>query len=780
MKKTQALIVPALLWGFGIILAKLTSIPLIIVILVISFCFLLSFFKLTRLLGLSLIVVFLAVFRYEIPSMYPLNHIKSVLEKQANIKQPIIGMIVSEVRPKDEGYSFLLELRQVKDKEIRGRIKFFSFTKELEYGDVISTVATINHINGPTNPGSIDYQRIFELKKIYGSGWSLTPVKIIGQEGSIFQKIVNDIRQLLRKRIEERFGEYSGFIKAIIIAERDDIEDRRNIMNRAGLSHLLAVSGLHVGLITLILSLVLNAVIHKRNINRIIIMIFLIAYAGICLWAPSVTRAALMINLYLLAKIIQQKPDANNILFSSLLIILIVNPDQLFSVGLQMSYLAVFVLLNILPKVKFIKLKKKDLKLMSIWKKLVNGCLLLVFTSFILNLFFAPLTAFHFHQFGFNGIAGNLLGIPLLTLILSLSLIILSVPNLLLVVFQASFKVVMIIFDTWSQLIAALPLHFDCIFLNIPMFILSYCSIISIYYIFKSNRKMRKVFIIATAIFISTFFFLGRKGTDKLIITFFDCGLGDMALIQTPENNSILIDTGPPEKELGTFKSSALPYFQQNAISSIDYVVLTHAHNDHYGGMFTLLQNINVERLVVTDEFQNRNIWSRLSQRTEKCSLLTISDTLSLKIDQIKLKIIHPDLKFQDSNINNLSIVSRLDYKDISVLFSGDLELEGEVHLLSYYDKFLNCDILKVGHHGSKTASSTDFIRAVDPQYAVISTSKKNRFNFPHKITLKNFKFLGNNLMITGYDGACQIFSDGNSIQINTFLSQKCLVDNGI
>ena len=188
-------------------------------------------------------------------------------------------------------------------------------------------------------------------------------------------------------------------------------------------------------------------------------MFLLLAYAAICLWAPSVTRAAIMIILYLLTKILQRKPVANNILFASLLIITAVNPNQLFSVGLQMSYLAVFVLLNILPRFRFIKIKKEELEYLSRGKQILNGILILICTSFILNIFLAPLTAYNFHQFGFNGIAGNLLGIPLIGLILPLSMIIIFLPEFMIPVFKNSFQLIMIGFEKCTSFSAGLPFH---------------------------------------------------------------------------------------------------------------------------------------------------------------------------------------------------------------------------------------------------------------------------------------------------------------------------------
>jgi len=782
MQKYYTLIIPTFLWILGIVIAKQTVIQIQFLIISIPALLLLSFIKKFRLVILCLVIILLGILRFDIQSELPNNHIKTILENNANITQPIKGRIISEVSSKDGNYNFILELHRIRMSKVIGNIKFYTRTDSLTYGDIISVAASIKELPGSTNPASFDYKEYLDAKKIYGSGWSISPVRKIGKKIDEINNIIISIRKFIRNRIETRFGEYAGFVKAIVIAEKGEISDKRAIMNEAGLSHLLAVSGLHVGLFSLIIMAILNVFILKRNISRIILICILLIYAVICLWAPSVTRAVIMIILYLLAKILQRKPVANNILFSSLLIITVINPNQLFSVGLQMSYLAVFVLLNVLPGFRFIKIKKEELLLLSTGKKVINGILILISTSFILNIFLAPLTVFNFHQFGFNGIVGNLLGIPLLSMILPLSLIIIFLPEVFISVFQHSFQFFILVFEKWTIFSAGFPLHFDFIHISMLQIILLYLILLVIVLSVKNSNNKRK-WLLCTVILLSTIFiFIGKQDSHQLRVTFFDCGLGDLILIQSPQNETMLIDTGPPEKEINSFCRSALPYCQQNGISRIDHVIITHAHNDHYGGIFSVFEKMDVKNLVITDEFQNRHIWKSMIKEVEQegCSIFSVIDTIHITFGDLNFKIIHPDRSFSDNNINNLSIVIRLDYGNLSVLFTGDLEHEGEEYLIKHYPEFLDCDVLKVGHHGSKTACSSNFITAVDPQYAVISTAMRNRFNFPHKITLEKLDFLGSNLMITGYDGACQIISDGNSAQITTFVTEKNIIDNDL
>ena len=645
-------------------------------------------------------------------------------------------------------------------------------------------MATIRKIKRTSNPSSFDYEEFLASKSIYATGYSKSLVQVIRSQKDPFQNIVISVRKFLRKQIEHRFGDYAGFIKAIIIADKSELDERRNILNKAGLSHLLAVSGLHVGILSLVFFSILNMIIPRRNISRIVLIIILVIYGAICLWAPSVTRAAIMISLYLISVMIQRKPDANNILAASLIIITAIQPEQLFSVGLQMSYLAVLVLLNVLPRFRFVIFKKDEIEILTFSKKILNGVLILLLTSFILNIFLAPLTLFYFNQFSLNGILGNLLGIPLISILLPLSILIVFLPEIgfLISMYQASFKVLMLLFDYWSQFSASFPLFFGFLSFNFYQLIISYLLLVILVFWFINVRNKRSYLYFTAIIILIIFLSLFGKGrTDKLKITFFDCGLGDLFLIETPANETILIDSGPP-KTSKSFGKSALSYLKDNGLQTLDWVIITHAHNDHYGGLETALDELDIKRLVVTDEFQTRKIWKKLKNKiiSEKCEIITISDTTHLSTKKIRTKILHPDKLYSDKNINNLSIITRIDYLDFSVLFTGDLEQKGEEYLLQNYPGFLDCDFLKVGHHGSKTSSTPAFLKAVTPDYALISTSMKNRFNFPHKITLEKYGFLDKNLYISGKDGALQIITDGKTAQFKTFLSEKEFIDNAL
>ena len=769
----------ALLWGIGIIIGNFIhlSLNMIITITIITTIINLFFRKREVIIFSSLIL--LAFIRINIANIEPSNSIKNVIDNNKSIQQNITGIISSEVIRDDLKYKFDLELTKIADKEISGKIKFVTKTDSLKIGDEVTGLCKIFQIQKTSNPSSFDYEEFLSKSKIYGYGFSITKLTKIGHKFK-FSKIFIQFRKLIRRKINTSFPIYKNFVKAIIIGERENLDELRLKMSKAGLSHILAVSGLHTGLISFILLILLNIVIWKKNIVRIIIVILLFIYAGLCNWSPSVTRAMIMINIYLLAKISQRDIKTIDTLAFSFIFMTVLNPMEMFSIGFQMSFIAVLVLLNSSTKFSFLN-RKKDEKFISYSSKnVIKAVLSVMYFSLILNIFLAPLTLYNFNQVSFNGIVSNILGIFLISIILPLALLVLVLPTgiFLFDIYHQSFAFMMNIFFKWVDFAAELPLNFQLIKFGKPEFLASIIFLIVISYTIKFSLKKR--YILPFSIFLFSVFLFYQNydaHSENLKITCFDCKLGDLHLIQQ-NGFSLMIDTGPTKESQGYFKNSALPYFQKNGLKELDYLVITHAHNDHYGGYDCLLENIFVRNIILTDEFQEREIYSKIKNAIDpKSNVITLSDTTSIINGDLKIKFLHPDKNFHHENINNVSIVCRIDFHKFSALFTGDLEFEGEDYLLENYREFLDVDFLKIGHHGSKTASSFDFLTEVSPEYCFISTSLKNRFDFPHEETMQKLRDFQLEIFLSGKDGALQIVTDGEKACFKTILSNKEILD---
>ena len=772
MQKTSSpLFIPTLFWITGIVVTKLFSPPIILVFALATFTLLLTVvFVKFRISSILLLLFLMGILNSLIAWQKPAHHLSNILAKHPTIQQPIVGKITSEVIKKDNYYIFDLQLSSIANHSVSGKIKLSTNQDSLNYADEISTIASIRKISKVANPAGFDLQEYYGLKSISAGGFSKTIIEIVDNSSSNLGKTIIKIRKFIRARIEKRCGKNSGFIKAILIADRSNIDFERNILSNAGLSHLLAVSGLHVAIIALLIYSIINVVIRNRYLNRIITIIILISYAAICNFSPSVSRAVIMISLVLISKMLNRKTDLLNILSLSLILITAINPNQLFSTGLQMSFAAVLTLGLFIPKIKRFKLPDAS-PFISYTIRIINGIILIMISSFVLSLFLAPITILNFNQFNLNGVIANIVGIPIISLILSLSVVVIFLPefNFLLELYQFSLDFILNLFFSWTKYVSNFPFNWKFLSVTISQVFALYILLIIIFH----RKSKLSLCLISSLMFI--FILCFNVNSDNFEITYFDCGLGDLFLIRNSFGETILIDTGPTNSTSKHFNNSALPYLKQQKINSLDYLIITHAHNDHYGGLKSVLAELKVKNIVVTDEFVSRKIWKYFQNDviSEQANLITITDTTTIFLTDFSMKILHPDKHFADNNINNMSIVTKIEFDSTSFLFMGDLEEEGEHYLIDNYAEHLPADVLKAGHHGSRTACSEEFIKLVNPEFVILPTSLHNRFGFPHRITLDKFKYLEDHLLITGKDGAIQIYPNKQNTYIKTIKSGK-------
>ena len=253
--------------------------------------------------------------------------------------------------------------------------------------------------------------------------------------------------------------------------------------------------------------------------------------------------------------------------------------------------------------------------------------------------------------------------------------------------------------------------------------------------------------------------------------------MGDVAYIQKKDGPNFLIDLGDIKNDKSYFEYSVFPYFKKKGINKVDYLIITHSHQDHYGGIFFVLNNLAIENVVLSDDFQKRKIYEKIFSLLEnkKVNIITLNDTMSLKIKEISLKFLHPDKDYFNENKNNMSIVCNLNYKNFSALFTGDIEREAEDYLLDKYPNLLNSDFLKIAHHGSKTSSNFNFLEKVSPKFAFISINLNNKFNFPAKKVKNNLDLLKVKKFIAGESGALMIFTNGERIKAFGYSSNETI-----
>jgi competence protein ComEC len=258
--------------------------------------------------------------------------------------------------------------------------------------------------------------------------------------------------------------------------------------------------------------------------------------------------------------------------------------------------------------------------------------------------------------------------------------------------------------------------------------------------IFFNKKRYILVFLIFT--FIAFFTCWSKLPDDKFHIYFFDVGQGDCIFIKTPLNHKILIDGGPFNSVLDNL-GEVLPFFD----SKIDLIILTHPHSDHIDGLFEVLKKYQVAHVLFTGVLSDEEVYLEFLKHIINFNIpVTFADYQNdFLFGDVLFDVVYPISPFFEQsfeNLNNSSIVLKILYRDHSILLMGDCEIECEQELIDF-NLILDSDILKVGHHGSKTASSLDFLYKVSAEIAVIQSSSDNKWGHPHFEVLENLKTSG-------------------------------------
>lgn len=254
-----------------------------------------------------------------------------------------------------------------------------------------------------------------------------------------------------------------------------------------------------------------------------------------------------------------------------------------------------------------------------------------------------------------------------------------------------------------------------------------------------------------------------NEGTNNLKVTIIDVGQGDSILITTPKNSFILIDAGPQNESKKFFD-----FIESSRINEFNTVIATHPHEDHIGNMSDLISKYPVRNIYMPKVVTNTPVFKKLMEAIEKRNLSIKEAKAGIKfnIDDVNFEFIAPVSK-KYSNLNNYSAVLKITYNNVSFLLMGDAEKISEKEILESGIN-VKADVIKIGHHGSSSSSSKNFIKAVSPQYAVISCGLNNDFGHPHKETLKLLNSFNIKLYRTDKNGTVEFSTDGNKITVNS------------
>lgn len=639
--------------------------------------------------------------------------------------------IISDIQEKE--YKKVCTAKIVRNnKKILINIKMSQDIPSMKYGDSLYIEGEFKQPEEARNYKGYNYKQYLKTKKIIGTV-ELEKAKILkSSNGSFIHNIQKYIKDTRNGTLTDEEG---NLLLAILLGDKDKLsEDIQESFKTSNLSHMLAVSGAHVSYIILGLTYVLqNSIIGKKN-GKIVCIFFLLVFMAITNFTPSVTRACIMAVLTLFSGIIYRKSDVYTNISVAALITLIFNPYSLLDLGFQLSYGGT---IGIIIFIKRIQEKKSN-------SKVINYIKQMALVSIYANIIIIPIMMYHFNTVSFTFIISNIMASPILGIIVitGFLFIIASITVKPLTRLIAIFiKPILSILIKISQICSKLPFSNILVVRPYMFNVISYYAIIL--YCIKSKKNNKCKIIICLLIVLILINFIIYIFPQKLRIFFIDVGQGDSTLIITPDKKTVLIDGGGSDSfDVG--EKVLLPYLLDRRILKIDYVLISHFDTDHCGGILTIMEKVKVKNIIISEQAEHSENYERSKKLMihKKIRLIEVKKGDKIKIGRYsEFKILFPTSRLLSENpLNNNSIVAQFNYNNFKMLFTGDIEKLAEQQILKAEKAEIRADILKVAHHGSKTSSIPEFIKAVKPKIALIGVGKNNTFGHPNQQTIKNLE----------------------------------------
>ncbi len=616
------------------------------------------------------------------------------------------------------------------------RLSWYGSDHALKSGDQWRLLVKLKRPHGLANPHGFDYEKWLFHKNIGATGY-VRESKDNALLNNASSWSIASWREYLRGYLTETLAgrPHVGVIKALVLGDKSDISVKQwDVFRQTGTSHLIAISGLHVGLISaLVFALVkyglLRCFFLRDRAGQYALLLSLLAafiYAALAGFSVPTQRALLMLFVVMGAVFWRRHYTPFHVICAALLGVLIIDPLAPLSAGFWLSFCAVAVILyGVVGKVESERAVKQ---LLGVQWKVAIGLM--------------PLVLLFFGQVSLVAPLANLLAVPLMSFLI---VPLLLVALLSLLVSESLSSIILKVADTsidylWQFLELLAGLSFSSMSLSNISLLACVMAAIGAVLLLSPKGIVPKP--LACALFIPLIFPMkvGGLGYGEFRLVLLDVGQGLSAVVHT-STKTLVFDTGAKYSETSDLASTVvMPYLKGEGVQQIDVLLISHGDNDHAGGADTLINSLGVKRVLTS-----------VPGRFPTHRPVACKSGMKWVWDGVNFEILSPS-KFNLFEGNNASCVLKVSSINGSTLLPGDIEKSTERSLLQYKKSQLNSDVLIAPHHGSKTSSTIGFIKAVAPQHVLFPVGYKNRFGFPKKEIVKRY----DEQKIARYDTATQ------------------------
>lgn len=689
------------------------------------------------------------------------------IKKQAGKEVQITGQVYQiEVR---ESYQILYLILSKKT----ARILVYDDAKQsVQIGNKVNVKGELSLFEEARNPGNFDQKFYYEKQKIGAFLWA-EALRVTDRESNPLKQGLYELRQKWKRILIDAAGEEDGgALAAILLGEKQGMDrEIRELYQVNGIAHVLAISGLHLSFLGVGVYHLLRRITGSYTVGGLAGVLFLSAYILMIGMTVSAFRAMVMFLFRIGADLSGRHYDSPTALAAAAVTVCMWRPLSLYDSGFWLSFGALIAIIFILPIFK-------NLPAQSLW------------ASVSVNLFLLPILMYSFYEVPIYGVFLNLIVIPLLSVLMAAGLIGTMISLFWEHAGEVIFLCCRIIFRVYEHSCeAALRLPFARVVTgqqDIWKILFYYVFLFAAVLLLrkkeenKGEKRSRKKRVVLSVLLVGTgmtILLFTAQVKDKITITMLDVGQGDGLVIRGPEGKTYFMDGGSSDvKKVGEYRIE--PYLLSQGIGSLDYVFASHGDQDHISGIKELVQRqktgVTIKRLVLPTQTVWDDALKELAEMAEKegIPVFTMEKGQCLTEGKLSLTCIQPGKGEMEETGNSASLVLALRYGDFDMLFTGDVEGEGEKRLVDHLQgEYSECvwDVLKTAHHGSGNSTTEEFLKTAAPQYAFISAGKNNSYGHPHKETLERLKDAGAIVYSTQEEGAVTIVVSEREFTISGF-----------